>query len=95
MLSCGDDELRRAHREAVPPVVEFPPTTKSRSMDEKEVRDLPGPPDEIVSRAERMRARMWQCSHCGEIVLSAEPVTNPAPCKRCGGIAFRIPRSEN
>ena len=45
-------------------------------------------PDEIVSKAERMKSRRWACNTCSEIE-SDEPIQVPAPCKRCGGIAFK------
>jgi len=35
-----------------------------------------------------------QCSTCREIVTSPEPIPVPAPCKRCGGIAFETDRAE-
>ena len=48
-----------------------------------------GEPDEIVSKSERITSRRWQCSACAEIVKTDEPIPVPAPCKRCGGIAFK------
>jgi len=47
-----------------------------------------GEPDEIASKFERMTLRRWQCRVCVETVESTEPIRVPAPCKRCGGIAF-------
>jgi hypothetical protein len=58
------------------------------SMKKKDVVDRLGPPDEIVGREHRMRSRTWVCSTCRETTLSAEPIPIPAPCVRCGGIAF-------
>ena len=57
-------------------------------MDERDVIKQLGPPDEIVTRAERMRSRAWLCSDCRERTETAEPQPAPAPCVRCGGIAF-------
>jgi len=54
-----------------------------------DVVEMVGEPDEIITEAERMRARRWICSTCAEIIESADPIPVPAPCKRCGGIAFR------
>jgi hypothetical protein len=62
-------------------------------MDEKQVRERVGPADEIMGRSDRMRSRLWVCSSCGEVVITGEPITVPAPCKHCGGIAFKVPSS--
>jgi hypothetical protein len=58
-------------------------------MDERDVRKLLGEPDEIVGRADRMRSRIWTCSSCGAVTHSEQPIQIPAPCIRCGGIAFK------
>jgi hypothetical protein len=58
------------------------------SMNEKDVVDRLGPPDEIVGTAQRMRSRAWICSTCRELTTSSEPIPCPAPCTRYGGIAF-------
>jgi hypothetical protein len=36
-----------------------------------------------------MKSRRWTCNTCSEIVALDEPIQVPAPCNRCGGIAFR------
>jgi hypothetical protein len=48
-----------------------------------------GEPDEVVGKSERMTSRIWVCSSCSETFVSDKPVPVPAPCKRCGGIAFK------
>jgi len=58
-------------------------------MDEDGVRKLLGPPAEIVGREDRMRSSKWLCSSCGAITHSEQPIQIPAPCIRCGGVAFR------
>jgi hypothetical protein len=57
-------------------------------MDERDVMERLGPPDEIVGREDRMRSRGWICSTCREMTVTTEPQPLPAPCVRCGGIAF-------
>ena len=57
-------------------------------MDERDIIKRLGPPDEIVTRAERMRSRTGLCSDSRELTETAEPQPVPAPCVRCGGIAF-------
>jgi hypothetical protein len=61
-------------------------------MDEKDVIDRLGPPDEIVSREDRMRSRAWVCSTCRKLVTSPTPIPVPAPCSLCHGIAFEAIR---
>jgi len=63
-------------------------------MDERDVIDRLGPPDEIVGRDDRMRSRAWVCSECRQIVASPTPMPVPAPCALCGGIAFETLRTE-
>ena len=48
------------------------------------------PPSEILSKdsPHRMKSKAWICSTCCEVHRLLEPVTVPAPCPRCGGIAF-------
>ena len=46
-----------------------------------------GPPDKIT-RGLGMTALEWKCSTCVERIESAAPIRIPAPCPRCGGIAF-------
>ena len=58
------------------------------AMDEKEIIELLGQPNKIVSRRERMRSRVWLCSKCGIVTTSPEPIHCPALCARCGGIFF-------
>ena len=38
----------------------------------------------------RMKSKAWWCSTCREKQTFPEPVTIPAPCPRCGGIAFEL-----
>jgi len=57
-------------------------------MNEKDVVDKLGPPDEIVDRSQRMRRHKWACSTCRELMISPEPIPFPAQCRRCGGIFF-------
>lgn len=46
-----------------------------------------GPPDKIT-RGLGMTALEWKCSTCVERIVSQHAVRIPAPCPRCGGIAF-------
>jgi hypothetical protein len=46
------------------------------------------PPDEIVSRKDRMLSRAWVCATCHKLVTGPTPIPVPAPCSFCGGIAF-------
>ena len=64
----------------------------SCEMDEKDVIERLGPPDEIKSRKDRMRSRGWVCSTCREVTTTPEPHPLPAPCVRCGGIFFETVR---
>ena len=61
-------------------------------MDERDVVDRLGPPDEIVGRKDRMRSRAWVCSTCTAVVRSKEPIPIPAPCPVCRGIVFETVR---
>ena len=63
-------------------------------MDEKDVVERLGPPDEIVPRKDGMRHHAWRCATCGEIIIGIEPVPMPAPCPRCGEIVFTVFRNE-
>jgi len=56
-------------------------------MTEADVIAALGPPDKIT-RGRRMMAIEWKCSTCVEITKSATAIPVPAPCHRCGGIAF-------
>jgi hypothetical protein len=60
-------------------------------MDEHDVRKLLGERDEIISRKDRMRSRVWRCSSSKAVTHSGEPILTPAPCIQCGGIAFKVP----
>jgi hypothetical protein len=75
--------------------VNFAAGAQDMGMDERDVIDRLGLPDEIGRRADRMRSRSWTCSACQEVVTSPEPIAVPAPCKRCGGIAFETDRAES
>lgn len=55
-------------------------------MDEKDLIDWLGEPDEIVAGSPRSRA--WFCSTCCKLHTFPEPVECPAPCSECGGIFF-------
>lgn len=61
-------------------------------MDERDVVKRLGPPTEIISRREGMKAHKWRCADCGEAVAADAPIPVPAPCKRCGGVFFRTVR---
>jgi hypothetical protein len=61
-------------------------------MDEKEALDRLGPPDEVISLADRMRSRSWVCSTCRCVVTSSVPIPVPAPCLECGGFIFETVR---
>jgi len=54
--------------------------------------DRPPPPlrRRDQDRRDRMRARVWECGHCGHRVVADEPITVPAPCPRCGDIVFKV-----
>ena len=71
-------------------VVDTLPLPLHLVMDEKEVVERLGRPDKIVGRRERMRSRAWVCSTCREGVISPGSAPVPAPCARCGGIAFEV-----
>ena len=49
-------------------------------MDEKEVVRRLGPPDEILTRKDRMRRQGWMCADCYDVVRSEVPIPVPAPC---------------
>ena len=63
-------------------------------MNERDVIERLGLPDEIVGSEDRMRSRSWVCCTCREIVTSREPIHCPAPCVCCGGIDFEAIRME-
>ena len=63
------------------------------SMNEKDVVERLGPPDEIVRREGRMRSRSWLCSTCRTVTTTAKPLPIPAPCAKCGGIFFEAVES--
>jgi hypothetical protein len=60
------------------------------AMDEKQIRQLLGPPNKIVRLKDRQRGRSWLCSTCGAVTVSVEPIPIPAPCKECGGRFFEM-----
>ena len=41
-----------------------PPTVLILAMDEKDIIERLGPPDNIIGRSERTRSRVWLCSSC-------------------------------
>jgi len=43
-----------------------------------------------VSKKNRLKSKGWICSKCRMIFIGREKVINPAPCIRCGGIAFEV-----
>ncbi|AKJ28861.1 hypothetical protein AAW51_2170 [Caldimonas brevitalea] len=55
-------------------------------MDEEEIRDLLGDPDEVGWGG--MTSRVWKCSRCGLVHMFRSLVRPPAPCSNCAGIAF-------
>jgi hypothetical protein len=57
-------------------------------MNEKDVVERLGSPDEIVGREDRMRSRSWLCSTCRTVTATVEPLPCPAPCTKCGSIFF-------
>jgi hypothetical protein len=63
-------------------------------MDKRDVIERLGRPDRIIGRKERMRSRAWVCSNCREVVARPDPIPVPAPCVRCGGIAFEVVEDE-
>jgi hypothetical protein len=62
-------------------------------MDEHQVIDLLGEPDEINN--ERILSLSWRCWLCDTVYEFAEPVKAPAPCERCGCIGFETIESAN
>ena len=72
----------------------FAAGAQDMGMDERDVIDRLGLPDEIGRREDRMRSRSWICSNVprDRHEPGADPV--PAPCTRCGGIAFETDRAE-
>jgi hypothetical protein len=66
-------------------------------MNERELIERLGLPDEIVGPEDRMRSYAWICFTCGDATVSLEPISCPAPCWCCGGIMFqtwKMPCSE-
>jgi hypothetical protein len=57
-------------------------------MNERELIERLGLPDEIVGPEDGLRSRAWLCFACGEVTISPEPISCPAPCERCGGRMF-------
>ena len=41
-----------------------------------------------VDVSKRLKSKAWKCSTCGKKYINFKPITNPAPCKDCGGIFF-------
>lgn len=60
-------------------------------MDEDDIeafaRVLVGP-GRAVALKDRLRSRAWICSSSRIVVKNAEEIPVPAPCAKCGGIAF-------
>lgn len=44
--------------------------------------------------AQRMTRKAWQCDSCQEVTRADQPIPRPAPCKRCGNLAFVVVRDE-
>ena len=61
---------------------------RAQRKTERDVRQELGPPDRIVTPRSRLRSKAWKCSTCQEMVTSKRRIVNPAPCGKCGGIAF-------
>jgi hypothetical protein len=57
-------------------------------MDEHDIIKILGFPDEIVRGSKTMTSPLWRCDSCDRHYDFAKPVTIPAPCYACGGIAF-------
>jgi hypothetical protein len=47
------------------------------------------PPDAVARR--RLQSTEWRCDGCGEVFKTEERLACPAPCLKCGGIAFTSP----
>jgi hypothetical protein len=62
-------------------------------MNERDVIERLGQPNEIVGREGRMRSRSWLCSMCRAVTKTVEPLPCPAPCAKCGGIFFEAVES--
>jgi hypothetical protein len=58
-------------------------------MNERELIERLGLPDEIVGPEDCIRGTAWICFGCGDATTSPEPIPCPAPCWRCGGIMFQ------
>jgi hypothetical protein len=66
-------------------------------MDERELIERLGLPNEIVGPGDSVRGDAWICFVCGAVTTSPEPIACPAPCVRCGGIMFqtwRVPPTD-
>ena len=61
---------------------------KSKRVEEQDILDHFGEPDEIVEASQAMRRRAWRCDACGDVVNSDVPIRVPAPCRKCGNICF-------
>jgi rubrerythrin len=60
-------------------------------MDEEELDELTRRllgPVRIVSLKDRLRSGTWKCTSCEYTRTSDTPILVPAPCPKCGGIAF-------
>jgi hypothetical protein len=64
-----------------------------RDMNERELIERLGLPDEIVGPEDRLWSTAWICFTCGETTTADKPMPCPAPCGRCGGIMFQTWRS--
>jgi hypothetical protein len=71
-------------------VVDFSGSSQICDMDERDVIECFGPPEEIVDRKGTMRPHAWRCCDCAELTKSVVPIPAPAPCVRCGGIWFKV-----
>jgi rubrerythrin len=45
-------------------------------------------PARTVRLEDCLHSRKWQCSRCKLTVTNVTPISVPAPCPVCGGIAF-------
>ncbi len=60
-----------------------------KGMNEREIIERLGLPDEIVGPEDRMLRYAWICFGCGDVTVSLEAIPCPAPCWCCGGIMFQ------